>query len=208
MSPGQYIVRRANVDDLAVLRGLWQLEQLPGYELEKRVTEFHVVARPDGVVMGAVGFLLAGQQALVHSLAFASAGQQAEGWPPLWEHLLALARSQNVVRLWRRGRGAPCWEEAGFQTPTPGQLKKLPPAFGAPQNAWQVFTLRDEAALSEAVEKEFEALHSAQQEQIQRLARQAAIWKLLGWVIAALFFIGAGWMLVVLLRSAPRQNLR
>ncbi len=208
MPPGQYSVRRANVDDLAVLRGLWQLERLPGYELEKRLTEFHVVTRPDGVVMGAVGFAPDGQQALVHSLAFASAGQQAEGWSPLWGHVLALARSQNVVRLWLRGRGAPCWQEAGFKAATPNQLRKLPPAFGAPQNAWQVFALRDEAALTGALAKEFEALHAAQQEQIHRLERQAGVWRLLGWVIAVLFFIGAGWMLVLLIRNAPRRNSR
>ncbi len=208
MSPGHYTARRANVDDLAVLRGLWQLERLPGYELEKRITEFHVVARPDGVVMGTVGFVSAGQQALIHSLAFASAGQKAEGWPALWEHVLALARSQTVARLWLRGRGAACWQAVGFKAATPGQLKKLPPVFGAPQNAWQVFALRDEAALSGALEKEFEALHAAQQEQTHRLEKQAAFWKFLAWVIAALFLIGAGWMLVVLLSNARRRNSR
>jgi hypothetical protein len=145
---------------------------------------------------------------MIHSLAFASAGQQAEGWSTLWEHVLALARSQTVARLWLRGRGAACWQEVGFKSATPGQLKKLPPAFGAPQNAWQVFALHDEAALSGALEKEFEALHAARQEQTRRLEKQAAFWKFLAWVIAALFFIGAGWMLVVMMRNAPRRDAR
>jgi len=200
-------VRRATVEDLAVLRGLWQSERLPGYELEKRLTEFHVVVRPDGLVIGAVGFQVAGAHALVHSLAFTSPALAAEGLPRLWEHLRALAQTQGVARLWAQGPAA-AWPKAGFAAATPAQLKKRPAVFGPARGAWHTLALRDEAAVSQAWEKEFAALQEAHQEQAERLRRQAAFWKLLAWSMAALFFFGAAWLLAVLLRSAPRTPRR
>lgn len=207
MTANELSVRRATVEDLAVLRGLWQSERLPGYELEKRLTEFHVVVRPDGLVIGAVGFQVAGAHALVHSLAFTSPALAAEGLPRLWEHLRALAQTQGVARLWAQGQAA-AWPKAGFAAATPAQLKKRPAAFGPARGAWHTLALRDEAAVSQAWEKEFAALQEAHQEQAERLRRQTAFWKLLAWSMAALFFFGAAWLLAVLLRSAPRTPRR
>ena len=110
------------MDDLPDLRGLWQLACLPGYELEKRVTEFHVVRRPDGVMTGAMAFTPAGVEALAHSSAFASVAQEVEGLPVLWEHLLKLAQTQGIVRIWMRGEPAAHWQEAGFAAAKPAQL--------------------------------------------------------------------------------------
>lgn len=208
MQPGHIIARRANLDDLAVLRGLWQLERLPAHELDKRLTEFHVAARPDGVVTGTVGFFVSGPHALLHSLAFASLAQAAEGLPALWAHLLTLARSQNIIRLWLGGQVADHWREAGFTPATASDLKKLPPGFGPQQGPWHTLALRNESAVVAAVEKELASFHEAQQHEAERLGRQAVFWKLLAWTIALLFFIGAGWMLVLLLRTAPRRERR
>jgi len=208
MPTGPLIARRANLDDLTVLRGLWQLERLPTHELDKRLTEFHVAARPDGLVTGTVGFLVSGQQAWIHSLAFASLAQAAEGLPVVWEHLLTLARSQNIVRLWLHGPVADHWREAGFSPATAGDLKKLPAGFGHQAGSWHTLALRDESAMAAVVEKELGSFHEAQQREAERLRRQAVIWKLAAWVIALLFFIGASWMIVLLLRTAPRRQRR
>lgn len=207
--PSSHInARRANLDDLQVLRGLWQLERLPSHELEKRLTEFHVAARPDGVLTGALGFLAAGQHALVHSPAFASHAQAEEAWPVLWEHLMTLARSQSIVRIWLNGRIEASWGETGFKRATGAELKKLPARFGSLRGEWYTVGLRDEAAVAEALEKEFGAFHEVQQQEAERLRRQATAWKLLAWVIALIFFLGAGWMLLLLLRAAPRRTRR
>lgn len=206
--PSQITARRANLDDLPVLRGLWQLGRLPTHELDKRLTEFHVAARPDGVITGTLGFMVSGQHALIHSGAFASLAQEAEGLPVLWEHLLTLARSQSVVRLWLHGPVADHWREAGFVSATGADLKKLPAGFGPTEREWHTLALRDEAAVAAAVEREFATLHVAQAEETERLRRQATFWKLLAWLIALVFFIGAGWLLAVLFRSTPRRERR
>ncbi len=208
MPSGHIHARRANLDDLQVLRGLWQLERLPYHELEKRLTEFHIAARADGVVTGAIGFVATGQQALVHSPAFASHAQAEEAWPVLWDHLLTLARSQSVIRIWMNGHLQDSWRETGFKPATGADLKKLPARFGAVRGEWHTLVLRDEAAVAEALEKEFETFHEVQQQEAERLRRQAIAWKLLAWIIALIFFIGAGWMLLLLLRAAPRRTRR
>lgn len=200
-------MRRATVEDLPALRGLWQLQRLPGYELEKRLPEFHVVVRPDGLVIGAAGFLAAGSQALVHSVAFTSPAQAAEGRAPLWEHLLALARAQGVARLWAQGATAR-WPDAAFGPATPAQLKRLPPAFGSPRAAWHTRALVDEEAAARAWEKEFATLLEHRQEQAERVRRRAALWKLLAWGVAALFFAGTLWLMGLLWRTAPRSPRR
>ncbi len=205
MNPAPLTVRRATVEDLPSLRGLWQLERLPGHDLEKRLTEFHVVVRPDGLVIGAAGFLAAGPQALVHSVAFASPALAAEGRAPLGEHLHTLARTQGVVRLWAR-EAASAWPGTAFAPATAAQLKRLPPAFGPARGAWHTLPLRDEAALAAAWEKEFAALQEFHQAQAEQVRRRAAVWKLLAWGIAALFFAGTVGLLILMFRTAPRPR--
>ena len=64
------------------------------------------------------------------------------------------------------------------------------------------------AVVAAALEKEFAALHEAQQEQSERLRRQAAFWKLLAWGIALVFLAGAVWMLFLMFRQRPRWRNR
>lgn len=208
MSAVRPTVRRANLEDLSVLRGLWQSERLPGHEFEKRLTEFHLAVRPDGVVLGSLGFQVAGAHALVHSIACPSLAQAAEAVPALWEHALALAHTQGVARLWLRGPAEPHWREAGFTAAGPAHLKHLPAALGASRGEWWTLSLRHEATATEALEKEFAALHEVQQEQSDRIRRQAAFWKTLAWGIALVFLGGAVWMLLQLFRQSPRRRDR
>lgn len=204
MNPGQLTARRATVDDLPALRGLWQSERLPGHELEKRLTEFHVVVRPDGTVTGAVGLWVVGSEALVHSPAFATPALAAEGRAVLWHHLHTLAQTRGVVRVWAREAEAR-WSGAAFTPATPTQLRRRPSAFGSARERWFAHALRDETVSAEAWEKEFAALQAHQQEQAERVRRQAAFWKLLAWGIAALFLAGTVWLMWLMWRTAPRS---
>ena len=55
-------VRRATLDDLPQLIELWQMEKLPVEVLDKRFTEFQVVADASGRIVGAVGMQLSDKQ--------------------------------------------------------------------------------------------------------------------------------------------------
>lgn len=205
MSGPHSSVRRATVDDLPVLRGLWQSERLGVHELEKRLTEFLVAARPDGVVTGTLGVQVSGTQAVLHSAAFPSLAQAAEALPALWDHALNLARTRGVTRLWLRGPVEDHWKEAGFIPAVGTVLKQLPAAAGS-GGGWWTLPLRDEEAVRAVVEKELAVLEATRVQHAESMRRQTAFWKLLAWIIAGVFFAGTAWMLVEMFRRAPRRR--
>jgi len=63
-------VRRATLDDLPQLMDLWKLEKLPAEVLEKRFTEFQLVADSRGKIVGALGMQMVENQGKLHSELF------------------------------------------------------------------------------------------------------------------------------------------
>jgi len=70
MDIASFKIRRATVDDLPQLIELWQIENLPWQELERRLTEFQVADDGTGQVVGALGIQIAVRQANIHSEVF------------------------------------------------------------------------------------------------------------------------------------------
>jgi N-acetylglutamate synthase-like GNAT family acetyltransferase len=204
VEPSEYIVRRATFEDLPALQALWSVAQLPALELEKHLTDFQLVTRPDGVVLGAVGMRLATGQGWVHSEAFYTPEHRAPCLPLLWERLRVLARNHRLSRLWTRGR-APFWAECGFAAATDAQLRKLPEAFGpAPAGTcWLTLPLQEDAPLPTQVEEQFKLFQMSQHESTERLLRQATVLKWIAGLIAIGFFAGA----MALLFSFYRRSL-
>ena len=199
-------VRRANLDDLPALKGLWEIARLPVIELEKHLTEVQVAARPDGVFLGAIALRVAGSQGWLHSEAFYSLEQSEAVRRLLWERVQVLARNHGLTRLWTRERD-PFWSGAGFRQATAEDLKRLPAAFGQPQAEWHTLPLQAETALTPALEKELELFHLAEQQDAQRLIRQAGILK---WVVVliAVGFLGAALALLVNIFTRSRGRRR
>jgi N-acetylglutamate synthase-like GNAT family acetyltransferase len=201
------IVRRANLDDLPALKGLWEIARLPVGELEKRLTEVQVAARPDGVLLGAIALRVAGTHGWVHNEAFYNLEPGEAVRRSLWERLRVLARNHGLTRLWTRERG-PFWASAGYIQATEEDLGRLPAAFGQPQAGWLTLPLLAETAFTPALEKELELFHLAEQEETQRLVRQATILKWIAALIALGFLGGALALLVKILtrtRGSPRR---
>lgn len=205
MSESNHTVRRATLDDLPVLRGLWEMGRLPGFELEKHLTEFQVAVRPDGVISGTMGFRVSGWHALLHSGAFYSTAEEKICQPLLWEHFRILASGQGAARLWMAGPLAPFWKETGFDRAGPVELNRLPPAFGPSAREWHTLALRDDAQIERALEKEFVRLREEGRAGTERMQRQASVWKWLAGLIAVGFFLGAIWLLFEMLSAATRR---
>src|SRR5439155_27234308 len=93
-------VRRATVEDLPKFVPLWQEENLPGPELEKRFKEFQVVEGPDGDLLGCMGLEIGGVEARLHSEVFAHAGQADTLRELLWERTQVLAKNHGLLRVW------------------------------------------------------------------------------------------------------------
>ena len=166
-------VRRATTDDLYNLKSLWTSMNLPADELEKRLTEFQIVQDADGLFLGAVGFQVARQHALLHNEGFTDFSVADEARRLFWERVRVLASNHTVFRLWTQER-SPSWKTFGFAPPDAEMLKRLPPEWRNEfDGAWLTLQLKDEAAIAAALGTEFAGFMDAEKRQTARVMEQA-----------------------------------
>ena len=190
MAP-QVHFRRATVEDLPKLRGLWQTALLPAQDLEKTLTEFQLAEGLDGRLMGALGFQILKQDARIYGEAYTHSETEALVKPQLWNRLKVLAANQGVRRIWTQEKSA-FWPQQGFDTATMEDCKQLPKSFQRASGSWRTLTLRDEAA-EQRIQREVGLFEAAREKNQSRLSLQAkAIRWILGFVAvgfcAALFY--------------------
>jgi N-acetylglutamate synthase-like GNAT family acetyltransferase len=207
MLPKGTTLRRATLDDLETLRGLWRECRLPEYELEKRFTEFQVILDANGWILGALGLRFVAHQGQVHSLSIRRADLHQELLKVLWERAESLSQQHGAYRLWTREPGA-FWESLGFQPPDGPVTKELPPAFGQTSEAWRTLKLRDEPLKLIAAEEQLEAYLEMERLKTEQLIRRGQVLKMLATGFAALLFAIALGALVLLLRKSPRKPPR
>jgi N-acetylglutamate synthase-like GNAT family acetyltransferase len=198
MTPPEFIVRRATVEDLGGLKQLWERARLQVLDLEKRLTEFQLAVTPEGDLLGAVGLQIAGKEGLVHSEAFTQAEQGESLRGAFWERLRNLARNHGLVRLWTVEE-ASFWAQSGFAEPSADTLKKLPGSFGDNHRRWLALQLKDDAAPSLSLEQEFEIFQQSSRASMEEMMSQARklrtlanviAWVALGVVVALVAFYG------------------
>src|ERR1043166_7226931 len=190
-------VRRSTVEDLPGLVPLWQQEDLPWQELEKRFKEFQVVGAPDGELLGAVGLQIVGVEGRLHSEVFAHAEQSDGLRELLWERVQVLAGNHGLVRVWTQF-STPFWNHNGFQSANSEVLAKLPGAFGSGGGAqpWQLVQLRNDAAAPLSVEKEFAAFKAMEKQRTEQLFRRAKVLRFIAaTLLLAVFGLLVFWVL-------------
>lgn len=200
VDPKTFNVRRATLEDLHSLKGIWDIARLPSLELEKRLTDFQVVSRADGVLTGCLGLRMASGQGHLHSMAFYTPEGERDCLPLLWERMQTLARNHGLARLWVKGQ-VPFWTTAGFHPPDDKDLGRLPKEFGDPTATWLTLSFRDENLMPDVVAQEFELFQMQQRETAEKLAKQARLMKLLVALIAVGFLIAAALMVMILLKK-------
>lgn len=154
MESPQWTARRATLDDLRALESLWQRLGLPWEQLEQYLTEFQVVPAEDGSLRAAIGLLVEGQEALMHTEAIpADEPEPDELRQALWRRLQVVARNQGVVRVWTQ-EDAPYWAASGFSAASEGVLAEAKASF-IPQNSdWRVFPLTDPDRTSKIIQEQ------------------------------------------------------
>jgi N-acetylglutamate synthase-like GNAT family acetyltransferase len=188
-------VRRATVDDLEALKALWESMRLSPEALEPKLTEFQVVENADHEVLGAIGIEFSKPYALLHSEGYTDFSIADEARQLFWERLQTLAANHGVFRLWTQER-SPFWKSYGFQPPAADTLTRLP---GEWQNeftgAWLSYPLKDEDAITAALEShehQFASLKQAEAAETQRVQVRA---RSIGNLITVVFF-GIGFILL------------
>jgi N-acetylglutamate synthase-like GNAT family acetyltransferase len=194
MSPPNYRVRRATLDDIGELTALWRSMGFPADELARRITEFQVAEAEDGRPLGAVGLHITQQQGLIHSEAYRDFALAEQLRPLLWERLQSVATNHGLHRLWSREQ-APFWNHCGLAKPDEEALAKLPGPWAAPPAAWLTLKLKDELAQVISADQEFALFMQQEKQRTERAFQQAralkAIATFIAFAVLALVIIGA-----------------
>jgi N-acetylglutamate synthase-like GNAT family acetyltransferase len=190
MIASNYRVRRATLDDVRALLGLWQSMDFPAQELAKRVTEFQIAERIDGALAGAIGLEIAERQGRVHSEAFTDFALAEPLRPLLWERIQIVAANHGLLRLWSREQ-APFWSHCGLAMADSEALETLPSAWREHRFGWRTVKLREDLGSTLATEHQFALFMAAEKERTKRLLRRAAILKWLAILAAVVVFIVA-----------------
>lgn len=179
-------VRRATTDDLASLRSLWSSMNLPADELEKRLTEFQVVVDANGTFLGAIGFVVSQQHALLHNEGFTDFSVADAARDLFWQRIQILSSNHTVFRLWTQER-SPFWKSFGFRPPDAGTLARLPAEWrNEYDGAWLSLQLKDEEAIAAALGTDLESLMNAERKQTDNIREKA---QTLRTVVTVVFFI-------------------
>jgi N-acetylglutamate synthase-like GNAT family acetyltransferase len=194
-------VRRATVDDLPALKDLWESMRLSPETLEHKLTEFQVVENAGHEVLGAIGIEFAKPHALLHSEGYTDFAIADEARQLFWERLQTLASNLGIFRLWTQER-SPFWKSYGFQPPSAELQARLPEVWRNEfSGAWLTIQLKDEAAISAALEQHEQQFATARQAEIQvtqraqARARNVRILLAVVFSLIALFLMGlAGYM--------------
>lgn len=176
-------VRRATIEDVSKLVPLWTAENLPSAGLEKRFKEFQLVHDESGRIMAALGIMVLGQEAVIHSEVVADAARADEMRAMLWERVQSVVKNHGVVRIWTQ-LIHPFWTQHGFQEASLELAAQRPGAFEGTSQVWQYLQLRDLAAIATNVDKEFALFKESERESTERLFRRARVMKMIAGVIA------------------------
>lgn len=168
--------RRATIEDLGELESLWVEAGLPALELGKFLTEFHVVTDPEGRILHAIGLLVEGDQALLHSEALSASGllnvDPDACRAALWKRLRILSRNQGISRIWTR-EDAEYWRISGYQSVPESQFPPELPSFVQREEGWWSYQSPDPTQSDLQVKREM-ALWQTQRDQ-EKLAFQQRV---------------------------------
>jgi hypothetical protein len=203
MDSSNYRVRRATLDDLAQLTGLWQAMRLAVPDLGKRITEFQVAESPDGKLVGAVALQVTARQGRIHSESFVDFSLADKLRPVLWERLQSVARNHGLLRLWTQEK-APFWSHCGLTAADPESLQKLPPLWKTADGELLTLKLRDDLETVMSLDKEFAMFMESEKQHTARTFQQARALKIVATLIAlaVLLLVLAGAFIVI--KNNPR----
>lgn len=188
VTPPSFSTRRATLDDLHVLRPLWDAARLDSLALEKRLTDFQVAETHEGRLVAAIGLHVDGLHGRVHSECLLDATQAGVLRALFWERLLAVSRNRGLVRLWTLETTS-FWRERGFAEGDAEARKKFPAAFGDGAAAWLTFKLKEEISHALSMDHEFDLFREAARQDRERIIRQGRVLKGVATAFAVLLFL-------------------
>jgi hypothetical protein len=178
--------------------------RLPADELEKCLTEFQIVQDADDGVVGAVGIRFSQRYALLHSEGYSDFSVADAARQLFWARVQTLASNHGVFRIWTQER-SPFWKSFGFRPPTPEILSRLPGQWNNEfSGAWLTFQLKDEEAISEALEKKFDPFIAAEKDELNKISEKVKTINLIITIVGfAVGIIGIGMAVYLFIHRNP-----
>ena len=171
MNPKELRIRRATVDDLDTLKSIWTSVRLPAEELEGRLTEFQAV-EAGGHIVGALGLEIIGTSALIHSEGYLDYSLADDARELFLRRAESLAANHGVFRFWTRER-SPFWTHAGFLPANSQTLARLPETWKTAGDDWLTLELKNEEAITTALETQFAGFMDAEKKMTGRVTEKA-----------------------------------
>ncbi|HEY1789316.1 MAG TPA: hypothetical protein VGJ73_14245 [Verrucomicrobiae bacterium] len=166
-------IRRATTDDLANLKSLWASMHVAEDDLEKRLTEFQIVVDANGTFLGAMGFQVCREHALMHNEGFTDFSIADAARDLFWQRIQVLCANHTVFRIWTQER-SPFWKSFGFRPPDAETFARLPAEWRNEfDGAWLTLQLKDEAAISAALGTDLASLMDAERRQTEDVRERA-----------------------------------
>lgn len=202
MESTPYSARRATPEDLPELEELWKNAGLPHEELGRFVTEFQVATTEAGQMAGAVGLLIEGGDALLHSEAIRSDADSDGVRAALWKRIQIVARNQGVQAIWTQ-EDAEYWRHSGFAAPPAERLAAAKASFLDPTAAWAMCLLANPARTAGVVEEQLAILKTSQQVEAEAFQRRIKLFRTVSYGLALLVVAACFIFLWVLARNNP-----
>ena len=207
VEPPALSARRATVEDLAALRVLWQAAGLPWDQLDRFVTEFQVVPASDDSMLGAVGFLVEGADALLHSESVAPGEQADEVRSALWRRVQIMGRNQGVHRIWTQ-EDAGYWSTCGFKVATAEPLGACKATFLDRAASWQVFEFPAPETVKARLDEQMAIWQATRAQEAEAMQERIRNFRNIAVLVATLVIGVMIIMLSVIMRQHPELMQR
>ena len=158
--------------------------RLPADELEKRLKEFQIVENADGNILGAIGIAFSKQHALLYGEGFSDFSVADAARQLFWERLQTLAANHGVFRIWTQEK-SPFWTRWGFQPANEEIISRLPEEWKNLEGKWFTLELKNEEAISAALENKFAGFMDAEKKQTASISKKARTLRI---IVTVIFF--------------------
>ena len=156
----------------------------------------------EGVLLGAIGLMVEGNDALLHSEALAPGDEGDEIRAALWRRLQIVARNQGIHRLWTQ-EDADYWRTGGFGAAPAETVSAATAAFVDKTSTWLVCDLIDPAKAKQLVTEQMAIWHATRTQEADELQGKIRAFRNASLLVAAVVVVLMIGMVVFVLRQRP-----
>ncbi len=202
METSDLTARRATLEDIPALKGLWLNAGLPWEQLESFITEFIVVPGADQQLLAAIGLMIEFDDALLHSEALAMETDADNLRASLWQRIQIMTRNQGVHRIWTQ-EDADYWRTCGFIARSVQEEQAESPSFLQATEGWTLVKLLDTDRAKALAEEQMGIWQATRSEENAALQRKIKKFR----TIAFLMFSVALLLTSIFLWASIKTNI-